>query len=150
MAQVDLNVEGIEIKAPVPEAYTTILTPEALSFMAKLVRTFAERRNQLLKKRKERQEAFNRGEKPNFLPETEHIRNGDWTIAPLPKDLLDRRVEITGPAGVRKMVVNALNSGAKMFMADFEDANSPTWEKTMEGQVNLDDAIRRQIEVGSP
>jgi malate synthase len=150
MAQVDLNVEGIEIKAPVPEAYTTILTPEALSFMAKLVRTFAERRNQLLKKRKERQEAFNRGEKPNFLPETEHIRNGDWTIAPLPKDLLDRRVEITGPAGVRKMVVNALNSGAKMFMADFEDANSPTWENTIEGQINLYDAIRRQIDFVSP
>ncbi|GGK13859.1 malate synthase [Caldalkalibacillus thermarum] len=144
------NIEGVQINAPVTPAYAEILTPEALKFMAKLVRAFADRRDELLKRRVERQKEFNAGRLPDFLKETEHIRNGDWTIAPLPEDLQDRRVEITGPAGVRKMVVNALNSGAKTFMADFEDANSPTWDNTIQGQINLRDAIRRQIDFTTP
>ncbi|MDQ0337601.1 malate synthase [Caldalkalibacillus uzonensis] len=144
------NIDGVQINAPVTSEFAEILTPEAVSFMAKLVRTFADRRDELMHKRVERQKEFNTGRLPDFLKETEHIRNGDWTIAPLPKDLEDRRVEITGPAGVRKMVINALNSGAKTFMADFEDANSPTWENTIQGQINLRDAIRRQIDFTTP
>jgi malate synthase len=141
---------GVEILGTVTPEFAEILTPDALAFVAKLVRAFSSTREALLKKREERQAEIDAGKKPDFLPETEHIRKGDWTIAPVPHDLQDRRVEITGPAGDRKMVINAFNSGAKMFMADFEDANSPTWENTIQGQINLRDAIDRTIEYVSP
>ena len=121
-----------------------ILTPEALAFILSLHEKFDTRRKELLEKRQERQKRLDAGEKLDFLPETKHIRDGDWTIAPLPEDLQDRRVEITGPVD-RKMVINALNSGAKMFMACFEDASSPTWENMISGQINMRDALRRTI-----
>lgn len=111
--------------------------------------SFNERRKKLLAERQKRQQAFDRGELPDFLPETEHIRHSEWKVAPIPADLQDRRVEITGPVD-RKMIINALNSGAKVFMADFEDANSPTWENCIEGQINLRDAVRKTIEYLSP
>ena len=123
----------------------SVLTPEALEFVAKLTRTFGERRAALLTRRLERQAAFNRGQRPDFLPETKAIREGDWKVAPVPRELLDRRVEITGPVE-RKMIINALNSGANVFMADFEDANSPTWDNVVRGQFNLMDAVRGTIE----
>ncbi|MBV9615030.1 MAG: malate synthase A, partial [Ktedonobacteraceae bacterium] len=116
--------EGIEVKGPISAEFAEILTPEALSFVAKLSRAFEARREELLQKRVQRQADLDAGKMPNFLPETEHIRNSAWTVAPIPPDLQDRRVEITGPVE-RKMVINALNSGAKVFMADFEDAHSP-------------------------
>ncbi|MDI3328798.1 MAG: malate synthase A [Alicyclobacillaceae bacterium] len=141
---------GVQINAPVSPEFAEILTPEALEFVAALHRQFDSTRKALLKKREERQAAIDAGQMPDFLPETEHIRRGDWTIAPVPADLRDRRVEITGPAGDRKMVINALNSGAKTFMADFEDANSPTWTNCIQGQINLRDAIRRTISYESP
>ncbi|MDQ2861503.1 MAG: malate synthase A [Pseudomonadota bacterium] len=115
-----------------------ILTPEALEFLAGLHRRFDRRRRELLAARAERQTRFDAGERPNFLKETQAIRDGDWTVAPIPADLMDRRVEITGPTD-RKMIINALNSGAKVFMADFEDATSPTFANLIEGQVNLKD-----------
>ncbi len=142
--------EGIEITAPVTPAYAEILTQEALNFLATLHREFNATRESLLARRAERQQRLDAGEKPDFLPETREVRESDWTIAPIPDDLQDRRVEITGPAGDRKMVINALNSGAKMFMADFEDALSPTWANVIEGQINLRDAIRRTIDFTSP
>jgi malate synthase len=135
---------GVLLRGPWSPDYAPVLTPEAIAFVAKLTRTFGERREALLARRRERQAAFNRGHRPHFLPETKAIRDGDWKVAPLPKDLLDRRVEITGPVE-RKMIINALNSGANVFMADFEDANSPTWENVVRGQLNLIDAVRRTI-----
>ncbi|MCF8564951.1 malate synthase A [Alicyclobacillus tolerans] len=141
---------GVEVLAPVSSQFAEILTPDALAFVAKLARTFDSRRQELLQKRHDREERIHAGELPDFLPETADIRNGDWTIAPLPADLQDRRVEITGPSSDRKMVINAFNSGAKCFMADFEDANSPTWENSIQGQINLRDAIRREINFTSP
>jgi malate synthase len=141
--------EGVEVERVTP-TFAEILTPEAVAFVAGLERKFGGRRIELLQRRAERQKRFDAGEKPGFLPETEEIRKGDWKIAPVPEDLQDRRVEITGPAGDRKMVINALNSGAKVFMADFEDANSPTWENTVGGQIHLRDAIRRQIDFVTP
>ncbi len=125
-------------------AYADILAPEALDFVATLHRSFERRRRELLALRAERQRAFDAGKLPDFLPETRAIRESDWTVAPQPADLLDRRVEITGPTD-RKMVINALNSGASTFMADFEDANCPTWANMVEGQINLRDAVRRTI-----
>ncbi len=125
-----------------------ILTEEALAFVAGLQRRFGLRRAELLQARAERQRRLDAGELPDFLAETREIRESDWTIDPVPADLQDRRVEITGPTD-RKMVINALNSGAKMFMADFEDANSPTWANMVEGQANLIDAIERTIELES-
>ncbi|WP_255428715.1 malate synthase A [Sporosarcina sp. resist] len=122
-----------------------ILTPEALAFLQSLHDNFDERRRELLANRQQRQSSIDSGIKLNFLAETQHTRDGDWTIAPLPHDLQDRRVEITGPVG-RKMVINALNSGAKTFMACFEDATSPTWANMLEGQLNMKDAVRRTIE----
>ena len=121
-----------------------ILTPEAVEFLRALHARFETARVNLLEARQRRQEAFDRGELPHFLPETEHIRNGTWRVASIPEELLDRRVEITGPAE-RKMVINALNSGARVFMADFEDANSPTWNNCIDGQRNLIDANLRTI-----
>jgi malate synthase len=126
-----------------------ILTDDAVSFVTDLQREFGPRRLELLQARAERQERIDAGELPDFLPETREVREGDWTIEPVPADLQDRRVEITGPTD-RKMVINALNSGAPIFMADFEDANSPTWGNMVEGQANLVDAIERTIELETP
>ena len=125
------------------------LTPEALQFVERLERQFGARRKELLEKRKVIQAEINQGKLPAFLEETRHIRESNWTINPLPNDLQDRRVEITGPVD-RKMIINALNSGAKLFMADFEDANSPTWSNCIEGQINLRDAIRGTISFENP
>jgi malate synthase len=126
-----------------------VLTPDALELVAALQREFGERRLELLQARADRQKRISAGELPDFLEETRSIREGDWQVARVPKDLEDRRVEITGPAGDRKMVINALNSGARIYMADFEDANSPTWENVVGGQQNLTDAIERTISVES-
>lgn len=140
----------IQIAGEMLPAYKEILTPEAVQFVIKLEQRFKDRRRELLAKRQERQQLIDAGHLPDFLPETAEIRKGDWTVAPLPLDLQDRRVEITGPSGDRKMVINALNSGARLFMADFEDANSPTWENTIQGQINMKDAVRRNISYTSP
>ena len=127
---------GVQINAPIPAEYATILTSDALELVAKLHRTFEPRRKELLKKRVERQARIDAGEMPDFLPETKHIREGDWKIAPLPKALECRRVEITGPVEA-KMVINAYNSGADSYMTDFEDSNSPKWDNQIQGQINL-------------
>ncbi len=140
----------VQISGEMHPGYQDILTPEAIQFVMKLEQRFGDRRQQLLTKRVERQLQIDAGQLPDFLQETADIRKGDWTVAPLPKDLQDRRVEITGPSGDRKMVINALNSGARLFMADFEDANSPTWENTIQGQINMKDAVRRTISYISP
>ncbi|HEX6703004.1 MAG TPA: malate synthase A [Gaiellaceae bacterium] len=137
--------DGIEIRGQLGEAGARILTPEALAFVAELQREFNPRRVELLGARVERQERIAAGELPDFLEDTRAVREDpDWRVAPAPPDLLDRRVEITGPVD-RKMVINALNSGARVFMADFEDANSPTWSNCLEGQANLIDAVDRTI-----
>ncbi len=141
--------ERVEIIGPVTDAYAEVLTFSALQFIADLTRRFRDQRDRLLHNRKERAVKL-KTELPDFLGETRAIREGNWSIAPLPQDLLDRRVEITGPAGDRKMVINALNSGAQGFMADFEDANSPTWHNTVQGQINLRDAIRGTLTYMSP
>lgn len=146
----ELVSEGIRVSKEVPPLYREILSDDALQFIAKLARAFSPMRDKLLLNRKERQKRLDQGELPDFLPETKHIREGDWTIAPLPEDLKDRRVEITGPAGDRKLVINALNSGANVFMADFEDANSPTWKNTIGGQIHLRDAVNGTIEYRNP
>jgi malate synthase len=140
---------GIEILAPVTPEFAQILTPEAVAFVAKLHRSFDARRQELLARRKIRQTELDAGKLPEFLPETRHIREGDWKVAPVPQDLQDRRVEITGPTD-RKMVINALNSGANMFMADFEDSSTPTWENQIQGQINMRDAIAGTISFTSP
>jgi malate synthase len=133
-----------EVRAPVEGRGAEILTPEALAFVAALQREFRAERDRLLQARVERQAELDAGTLPDFLPETEQVRESDWQVAPAPPELQDRRVEITGPVD-RKMVINALNSGARVFMADFEDANSPTWANNVEGQVNLRDANERTI-----
>lgn len=135
---------GIQLRGPTVSGIETVMTPAALSFVAKLHRAFESRRQELLARRAARQREFDAGKLPDFLPDTAQIRERDWSIAPQPKDMLDRRVEITGPTD-RKMVINALNSGASTFMADFEDANCPTWANMIEGQVNLHDAVCRTI-----
>ncbi len=135
---------GVEILGRITPAYAEILTPQALAFLALLSRRFEPRRRELLGARARRQLEFNAGKLPDFLPETAHIRNAEWTVAPCPADLQDRRVEITGPTD-RKMVINALNCGANVFMADFEDANAPTWDNMLQGQINLRDAMRKTI-----
>lgn len=142
-------MDGVTISGPREAGDEGILTDAALAFVADLQRTFGARREALLARRRERQARFDAGEKPDFLPETRAIREGDWTVAPLPADLMDRRVEITGPVD-RKMVINALNSGANVFMADFEDSNAPTWRNVVEGQINLRDAVTRTIEYTAP
>ena len=138
---------GVAVLAPDAEG---ILAPEALALVAELERELGDRRRELLRRRHEREERLLAGELPAFLEETRSVREGDWRVAPVPGDLLDRRVEITGPAGDRKMVINALNSGARVYMADFEDANSPSWENVVGGQRNLTDAIERTISVETP
>ena len=140
---------GVSVEAPVTPAFEEILTPQAVAFIVELQRRFNGRREELLEKRVVRQKAIDNGKFPAFLPETEAIRRADWKVAPIPRDLMDRRVEITGPVD-RKMVINALNSGASVFMADFEDSNSPTWENNISGQINLRDAIRGDIRYTSP
>ncbi|HLJ47763.1 MAG TPA: malate synthase A [Bryobacteraceae bacterium] len=139
----------LEITAPVSPAQSEILTREARRFVARLASQFEERRQELLARRRERQSAIDAGQLPDFLPETAKIRESEWAVAPIPQDLTDRRVEITGPVD-RKMVINALNSGANVFMADFEDANSPSWSNNVDGQINVRDALRRAIEYTSP
>src|ERR1700686_1056697 len=128
---------------------TGILTPEAQVFLSKLAAAFEPRGQELLARRRTVQQDIDNGKLPDFLPETAGIRQSDWKVAPIPKDLRDRRVEITGPAD-RKMIINALNSGANVFMADFEDSNSPTWNNNIEGQHNLRDAVRGTIRYESP
>jgi malate synthase len=140
---------GVEIRAGTPAEYAAILTPQALAFVAKLARKFEGRRRELIAARARRQAEFDTGKLPDFLPATRSVRETEWTVAPAPRDLLDRRVEITGPTD-RKMVVNALNSGANVFMADFEDSNTPTWQNMVEGQINLRDAVNRSIDFTSP
>ena len=143
------TVQMTEFREERPMAENEILTPEATEFLHALNARFEERRVSLLNQRKLRQQQYDRGELPKFLADTQSIRDAEWTVAPIPPDLLDRRVEITGPTD-RKMVINALNSGASVFMADFEDANAPTWTNCVEGQFNLRDANRRAIDYRSP
>ena len=135
---------GIQIVGELLPGFEKILSRDALTFIEQLEKKFGTRRKELLAKRQQRQAEIDQGKLPSFLPETEYIRKGEWKIWPLPKDLQDRRVEITGPTD-RKMIINALNSGAKVFMADCEDATSPTWKNMIEGQLNLRDAVKRTI-----
>ena len=135
---------GLSISGNISPAYAEILSPAALAFFAKLARKFEPTRQALLAARAVRQKQFDAGTLPDFLAETRHIRDGNWVVAAVPADIRDRRVEITGPTD-RKMVINALNCGASTFMADFEDANCPTWENMIEGQINLRDANLRTI-----
>ena len=139
----------LEVLGPVTDEQREILSPEALEFFAKLHREFNPRRLELLAERRRRQAAIDRGELPRFLPETKSVREGQWQVLPVPEDLRNRRVEITGPVD-RKMVINALNSGANCYMADFEDAHSPTWAGTLDGQINVRDALRGTVEFTSP
>ena len=148
MASTATNLQGVEITATTNKQ-EEILTPDALKFVVDLERKFGPKRRELLAARVARQARLDAGERPDFLPETAEIRKAKWTVAPLPADLLDRRVEITGPVD-RKMVINALNCGASTYMADFEDANTPTWSNLIEGHVNLKDAIRRTITYSDP
>jgi malate synthase len=138
------SLAGVTLRGRMMPQYAAILTSEALDFIARLSREFEPRRRKLLAARARRQVDFDAGALPDFLPHTAHIREAAWTVAPCPADLQDRRVEITGPTD-RKMVINALNSGANVFMADFEDSNSPTWANMLEGQINLRDAVNRTI-----
>jgi malate synthase len=148
MATPSVNV-NLEITGPVADAGREILSPEALEFLASLTREFEARRLQLLERRQARQAELDSGKLPDFLQETTGLRQAEWRVAPIPKDLEDRRVEITGPVD-RKMIINALNSGASVFMADFEDSNSPTWQNNIEGQINLRDAVNGTISYASP
>jgi len=138
------NLPGFQLLAPLPEESERVLNPEALVFLARLERKFRDRRAELLQRREEIQRQLDVGWRPSFLEETAGLRSRDWKVAPVPAEIQDRRVEITGPVD-RKMIINALNSGAQVFMADFEDSSSPTWENGIEGQLNLYDAVRRQI-----
>jgi malate synthase len=144
-----ISQPGVEILAPVSDSQAQTLTADATAFIVGLQRAFNGRRKTLLAARRERQKRLDAGEKPRFLDETREIRESAWVVAPLPNDILDRRVEITGPVD-RKMIINALNSGAKVFMADFEDSNTPLWNNLLDGQINLYDAIRRTITYADP
>jgi len=141
--------DGIDVRASVEGRFAEILTPDALAFVRDLEREFGARREEILQRRIECQADLDRGGTLDFLPETRDVRESDWTVEPVPSDLQDRRVEITGPVD-RKMIINALNSGARGFMADFEDSNSPTWQNVVGGQVNLVDAIEGTIEFSGP
>ncbi len=136
--------EAIQISGSFKDEYLNILTRDAIKFLLKLVNNFEERRKDLLEKRQIKQEKINNGEQLSFLKETENIRNSEWKVNSYSKDLENRKVEITGPVD-RKMIINALNSGANVFMADFEDSNSPTWDNTIQGQINLKDAVNKTI-----
>jgi malate synthase len=141
--------EEVRVTRPISPAQSEVLTDEAMSFLTRLANKFEGRRQELLRKRAGRQQELDAGRLPDFLPETVSVREQDWQVAPIPQDLLDRRVEITGPVD-RKMIINALNSGASVFMADFEDSNSPTWQNNLDGQINLRDAITGTISYVSP
>ena len=143
------QAEGVEVLGDMASGFDDILTPEALGFVAGLHRSFNPRRLDLLQARVDRQAEFDAGARPDFLVETASVRDGDWSVSPVPRDLRDRRVEITGPVD-RKMIINALNSGASVFMADFEDATTPTWSNLLEGQINLRDANARTIDFDDP
>jgi len=143
------DVTPIELLAGVRTGFERVLTPDALAFVALLARRFEPARQELLRRRELVQQALDQGRLPGFLAETAAVREAEWKVAPIPGDLLDRRVEITGPVD-RKMIINALNSGARVFMADFEDANCPTWENAVQGQLNLMDAVRREITWAAP
>lgn len=143
------STDAIQVTAPISSDIAGMLTPAALTFVTELHQRFDSRRRELLQAREERQARLDAGEQPDFLSQTSAIREQAWQVAPPRPDLTDRRVEITGPVN-RKMMINALNSGARVFMADFEDANSPTWENVMHGQINLHDAVRRTIQYISP
>ena len=134
-----------QLKVIASRSFREVFTPQLTDFLIALHKKFNQNRIDLLEERKKIQKGFDKGELPTFPKETEDVRTGDWTCAALPEDLLDKRVEITGPVD-RKMIINALNSGANTFMADFEDGNSPTWENCIQGQINLTDAIHRNID----
>lgn len=138
--------EGLQVEAAIKPAFERVLTPEALALVARLHRAFEPRRRELLRMRNQRAQALDEGQRPDFLAHTTSIREADWTIAPLPADLLCRRVEITGPVE-RKMIINALNSGADSYMSDFEDSHAPSWDNQMHGQINLMDAVAGSLEL---
>jgi len=140
---------GVDIRGAIEPCYERVLTADAVAFAVELERKFGAERERLLSRRADLQQRLDTGWKPDFLPETKVIRDNDWRVAPIPHDIQDRRIEITGPTD-RKMVINALNCGANVFMADFEDANTPTWENLIEGQANLTDAVRRTITFDDP
>ena len=140
---------GVAIRGAIEPCYERVLTADAVAFAVELERKFGAERERLLSRRADLQQRFDTGWKPDFLPETKVIRDNDWRVAPIPHDIQDRRIEITGPTD-RKMVINALNCGANVFMADFEDANTPTWENLIEGQANLTDAVRQTITFDDP
>src|SRR5438093_9450527 len=140
---------SIQVLQPAPPDCADVLRPGALEFLAELARHFEPVRRELLERRRARQRELDAGRLPDFLPETRDVRERDWTVAPIRPDLLDRRVEITGPVE-RKMMINALNSGANVFMADFEDANAPTWENNVRGQANVRDAVAGTIAFTGP
>lgn len=144
-----MAADGVLVRGETVEGSKRVLTPEALAFIAELHRAFDDRRRDLLSDRRERQQRLLAGELPDFLSETSSVRDADWIVSSTPADIADRRVEITGPPE-RKMVINALNSGAKVFMADFEDASSPTWGNMVSGQMNLIDAVERTISIDAP
>lgn len=144
-----ITIADLQILGAMQPGFERILTPEAVAFVAELAKRFGARRSALLEARKVVQARFDAGELPDFRADTAHIRAGDWQVAPIPADLQDRRVEITGPVD-RKMIINALNSGAKVFMADLEDSNAPSWFNQIDGQINLYDAVRRTISFVAP
>src|SRR5262245_26922244 len=140
---------GLEIRAPLLTGFDSVLTPAATEFIVDLTRRFGGRVAELLAARAARQLELDTGKLPDFLPQTRQIRESEWRVTSIPADLTDRRVEITGPTD-RKMVINALNSGAKVFMADCEDSLTPTWENVIQGQINLRDAVNRTIDFANP
>ncbi|MBI4164676.1 MAG: malate synthase A [Acidobacteria bacterium] len=146
---VPVGTDQVKITAPVSKSHLEILSEEAVRFLLRLSAEYEPGRQELLHRRQTRQQEIDAGKMPDFLSETAPIRQKEWVVAPIPSDLLDRRVEITGPVD-RKMIINALNSGASVFMADFEDSNSPTWQNNLDGQINLRDAVRRTISYRSP
>ncbi|HET9576664.1 MAG TPA: malate synthase A [Usitatibacter sp.] len=149
MKRDNLPIPHVKLPAGMPESYHSILTPDAVAFVAELHSRFEARRRELMHARAERQARLNAGEELRFLDETKSVREAQWTVGPIPADLQDRRVEITGPVE-RKMIINALNSGASTFMADFEDSLTPTWDNLMQGQVNLREAVDGSISFRSP
>src|SRR5690242_18025331 len=140
---------GVRVLTTPPSGCAEILEPAALQFLGALARRFEPERQRRLARRRERQQEIDAGRLPDFLPETKEVRDREWTVAPIRPDLTDRRVEITGPVE-RKMMINALNSGANVFMADFEDALSPTWDNLVQGQINMKEAVRRTLTFDSP
>ena len=144
-----ITMGGLQVLGIITPEYEAILTSEALAFIEELERRFGNRRRQLLKLRVKRQKAFDSGELPDFWSQTSDIRNSDWKVATIPEDLMDRRVEMTGPVE-RKMVINGLNSGARMYMADFEDSSAPTWKTMVDGQINMRDVVNGTIHYTSP